>query len=249
MLSYGAWKRRFGGDPNIVGRNVQLDGEPYTVIGVMPNRFPPTFLNAELWTPLGITKSAPDDGRTNIVTIAQLADGVTFEQANAEVARVVRGIARELPRTHQGWTGGIPRSATGSTATFRAPLNVLFCGVLRAAAHRLVQHREPDARERDLAQQRALAAPRDWREPMGGGAARAPGNCDASTPPAPRSRSALGAWLLPVLLAIAPTTTHALGPVTIDWRVALFAAACAVMSSLIAGLVPAFTASDTAPRR
>src|SRR5262249_52794340 len=70
VLSYGAWQRRFGGDPAIVGRSVRLDGEPYTVIGVMPARFPPQFLAAELWTPLGITTTAPpDQAVTNIVTI------------------------------------------------------------------------------------------------------------------------------------------------------------------------------------
>src|SRR5207253_11423141 len=103
VLSHGAWQRRFGGERGVIGRVVQLDGEPYTVIGVMPPRFPPTFLDAELWTPLGITTTAPDDGRTNIVTIAQLADGVTFAEANVEIGAIVRDLARELPRTHQGW--------------------------------------------------------------------------------------------------------------------------------------------------
>ena len=63
VLSHGAWQRRFGGDPGIVGRTLQLDGEPYTAIGVMPPQFPPTFLAAELFTPLGVTRSAPDDGQ------------------------------------------------------------------------------------------------------------------------------------------------------------------------------------------
>jgi hypothetical protein len=56
---------------------------------------------------------------------------------------------------------------------------------------------------------------------------------------------AVGAWLLPTLLAIAPSTTQALGEVTMDWRVALFGASCAAVSSLAAGLLPALNASDT----
>jgi hypothetical protein len=56
---------------------------------------------------------------------------------------------------------------------------------------------------------------------------------------------AVGAWLLPTLLAIAPSTTQALGEVTMDWRVALFGAGCAAVSSLAAGLLPALNASDT----
>jgi hypothetical protein len=107
VLSYGAWQRRFGGDPGVLGRTVQLDGEPYTVIGVMPNGFPPPFMTADIWTPLGFTTSAPlDVARTNIVTIAQLADGVTLEQANAEVCRHrARPLARAAENA-SGWTGG-----------------------------------------------------------------------------------------------------------------------------------------------
>src|SRR4051812_24920730 len=86
VLSYGAWQRRFGGDRGILGQTVPLDGEPHTIIGVMPRSFPPPFLDAELWTPLGIVDSAqPTEGRTYLVTIAQLADGASFEQANVEV--------------------------------------------------------------------------------------------------------------------------------------------------------------------
>ncbi len=246
VLSHGAWQRRFGGELNVVGRKVQLDGDPYIVIGVMPSRFPPTFLNAELWTPLGITKSAADDARTNIVTIAQIADGVTFEQANAEVGELIRGIAKELPRTHQGWTGGIIRFRDWQYGTFRAPLNVLFCGVLVLLliascniASLTLAH--VTSRSGELSLRRAIGATR-WSVARlvlleialinAIGAALAIG---------------AGAWLLPVLLAIAPATTDALGAVRMDWRVALFAAACAVVSSFVAGLVPALNASDTAP--
>src|SRR5262249_4656224 len=130
VLSYGAWQRRFGGDRTVIGRTVQLDGAPYTVVGVRPQDFPPPFLAAEVWTPLGIVNTAPDDARTNIVTIAQLADGATFAQANAEFGAIVRDLARELPRTHQGWSGGLLTFRDWQYGNFRAPLTVLFCGVV-----------------------------------------------------------------------------------------------------------------------
>jgi putative ABC transport system permease protein len=246
ILGYGAWQRRFGGDPNVVGRKVQLDGEPYVVIGVMPNRFPPTFLEAELWTPLGIMNTAADDGRTNIVTIAQLADGVTFDQANAEVGELMRGIAQELPRTHRGWTGGIITFRDWQYGLFRAPLGVLFLGVLVLLliascniASLTLAH--VTSRSGELSLRRALGATR-W-------AIARLVLLEIATLNAIGAVVAIGvsAWLLRALLAIAPSTTDALGPVTIDWRVALFAAACAVVSSLVAGLIPAFNASDTAP--
>jgi putative ABC transport system permease protein len=243
VLSHGAWQRRFGGDPGVIGRVVQLDGEPYTVIGVMPARFPPRFLDAELWTPLGIVRSAPaDEGRTNIVTIAQLVDGVTFAQANAEVGNIVRALARELPRTHQGWTGGILTFREWQYGNVRAPLNVLFCAVLALLviascniASLTLAH--VTSRRGELALRRAIGATR-WSVArlvlLEIAIVNTIGTLQAI---------AIGAWLVPTLLAIAPATTQVLGEVRIDWRVALFAAACAVLSSLAAGLVPALSAS------
>src|SRR5207245_4052957 len=71
VLSFGAWQRRFGGDASVIGRVLRLDGDPYTIIGVMPKQFPPQFLSAEMWTPLGITTiPPPDEGRTGYITIA-----------------------------------------------------------------------------------------------------------------------------------------------------------------------------------
>src|SRR5688500_4273735 len=55
ILAHGVWQRRFGGDTAILGSRVLLDGEPHTVVGVMPEDFPPPFLDAEVFTPFGIT--------------------------------------------------------------------------------------------------------------------------------------------------------------------------------------------------
>ncbi len=247
VLSYGSWQRRFGGDRTVVGRSVQLDGDPYTVIGVMPRTFPPTFLDVELWTPLGITRSAnPAEGRTYIVTIAQLADGVTFEQAEAEVLAIVADLARELPKTHQGWTGGLITYREWQFGNFRAPLLVLFFAVLillliasSNIASLTLAH--VTARVGELALRRAIGATR-WAVARlvlleiaivnTAGALIALG---------------IGAWLLPSLLAIAPATTKVLGTVAMDWRVATYAMGCAILSSLAAGCLPAINASDAAP--
>jgi putative ABC transport system permease protein len=243
VLSHGAWQRRFGGDPAVVGRSVRLDGEPYTVIGVMPSRFPPQFLDAELWTPLGITTGAPaDDGRTNIVTIARLADGVTFAAANAEIRDLFRDIARELPRTHQGWSAGLLTFREWQYGNFRAPLSVLFAAVIVLLliascniASLTLAH--VTSRGGELALRRAMGATR-WAIArlvlLEIAIVNAAGAAIAIL---------IGGELLPGLLAIAPATTQVLGTVTMDWRVALFAAGCAVLSSLAAGLVPAFSAS------
>jgi len=247
VLSYGAWQRRLGGDRNVIGRNVELDGDPYTIVGVMPRSFPPTFLEAEAWTPLGITKTAnPAEGRTYIVTIAELADGATFEQAAAEVRAIVADLTRELPKTHQGWTGGLITFRDWQYGSFRAPLVVLFCAVVALlliassnVASLTLAH--VTARRGELALRRAIGA-------TGWAVARLVLleitiiNLVGAT-----LSLAIGAWLVPTLLAIAPASTQVLGVVSIDWRVATYAMGCALVSSLVAGLMPAWSASDAAP--
>jgi len=245
VLSYGAWQRRFGGDAAIVGTTVRLDGEPHTIIGVMPRSFPPPFLEAELWTPLGIVDAAPAaEARTYLVTIAQLADGVTLADANAEVGAVLNDLSREIPTTHQGWTGGVTTFRDWQYGAFRAPLLVLFAAVvvllLIASANissLTVAH--VTGRGVEFAVRRAIGAGRwdivrlvllEIAIVNGIGAALALN---------------IGAWIAPALLAIAPAATRGLGPVTIDWRVAAYAFGCAFASSLIAGIVPAVAASES----
>lgn len=247
VLSHGAWQRRFGGAADIVGRVVQLDGVPYTIIGVMPRSFPPTFLKAELWTPLGITTSAPvNEARTYLVAIAQLADGLTFAQADAEVRAVFTDLARELPVTHQGWTGGLLTYRDWQYGSFRAPLGVLFGAMLvllliasSNIASLTLAH--VTSRSGELALRRAIGASPSALarlilvettivNAIGGALALI-----------------LGLWLLPALLAISPATTNVLGAVTMDWRVAMYAMGCTIVSSVAAGLLPALNASGTAP--
>jgi len=91
-------ERRFGASGDL-GRVVQLDGETYTAIGVMPRNSadvsPPSS------SPLGVTGSAPDNGRTYLVTIAQLADGVSWSRAGR-----LRGA---LPRNRRELAANAPR--------------------------------------------------------------------------------------------------------------------------------------------
>jgi hypothetical protein len=220
VLSHGAWQRRFGGDRGAIGRTVRLDGDPYTVIGVMPRSFPPQFLETEVWTPLGITDSAPaNEARTYLVTIAQLKDGATLAQADAEIRDIVGALAKEVPRTHQGWTGGVISFREWQYGGFRTPLVVLFLAVMillliASANVASLTLAHVTSRSGELALRRAIGATR-WHVArlvmVELGIVNLAGALVALW---------LGAWLAPMLVAIAPGTTRALGPVSMDWRVA-----------------------------
>jgi predicted permease len=83
VLSYGLWKRRFGGNPDIVGTNIQLDGQPYLVVGVIGSKFV-TDTPADLWLPYQFDLNSRDLAHYFRVA-ARLKPGITLAQANAEL--------------------------------------------------------------------------------------------------------------------------------------------------------------------
>ena len=126
VLSDGLWKRRFGADPNVVGRSVTLCCAPraYTVIGVMPPGFKGLTDAAELWVPFAMY--APPDvmasrGTRGFAALARLAPGATLESARREMDAVSRQLEREHPDTNE------KRAADVS------PLDVELFGPLRPA--------------------------------------------------------------------------------------------------------------------
>ncbi len=103
MLSYGLWKERFGGDMNIVGRQVLLDRVPYTVVGVMPAgfRFAPFWTTrAQMWAPLDFDRRVDDRDGRSLRVFARLKDGVTIEQAQSEIDAVAAHLAEKYPATN-----------------------------------------------------------------------------------------------------------------------------------------------------
>src|ERR1044072_5250027 len=91
VLSHGFWQRRFGGDPSIVGKEITLDDEPFTVVGVMPPDFrhqgpPPLWVLMGQWTEQGNWMQR--DVRVAGNVVARLKEGVTIEQARADMASV-----------------------------------------------------------------------------------------------------------------------------------------------------------------
>jgi putative ABC transport system permease protein len=105
ILSYGLWQRRFGADPGIIGRNLELNRQPYTVIGVMPKTFnfplrgPQGSEPAELWVPMAFTATELEGWGTNYMNgvLARLRPGLAFEQASAEAASLSRSIGSNYP--------------------------------------------------------------------------------------------------------------------------------------------------------
>ena len=114
LLSYGLWQRRFGSDPAVIGRTVNVGQENYTVIGVMPAdfRFSPDLrasYRVDAWFPPAPDPSRNERGSNNYYTFARLKPGVTLAQAQAEMDAINEGLAekhsedRELGVKVVGW--------------------------------------------------------------------------------------------------------------------------------------------------
>ena len=98
MLTYGYWRRKFGGDASAIGRNIIVDGKSRQIIGVLPQRF--HFLDRDdpaLITPFQFDRSKVNLGNFSYDGLARLRPGVTLEQVNADVARMLPIVMRSFP--------------------------------------------------------------------------------------------------------------------------------------------------------
>ncbi|HEV7891974.1 MAG TPA: ABC transporter permease [Pyrinomonadaceae bacterium] len=104
LISEGLWRRRFGADPNFAGQTIQLDGESFTVVGVLPGsfKFPE---QVDLWLPFSFTA---DDWKTDrqhyyVEAVGRLRPGVTREQAGAELETIVGRLRPTFPAARKNW--------------------------------------------------------------------------------------------------------------------------------------------------
>lgn len=247
VLSHGLWKRRFGGDPSLMGKPVTLNGEPYTVVGVMPAafRFPAA---AELWTPVGIDPANRE--KANYLEIsARLKEGVTLEKAQAEMAILAKQYDKE-------WPDEMSDNETTRVLTLQErlygdlrPALLILLGtvglVLLIACVNLanLQLARASARRREVAIRTALGA----------SSTRIMAQLLTESLLLALAGGALGllvgAWTIKPLLALSPVAqgglfgASALPEIGIDLNVLLFAFGVSLLSGLLFGLAPALQAA------
>lgn len=119
LIGYGLWQRRFGGDPQVIGQNIELDNNPFTVVGVLPRGFKGQEGTAEVWTTM---MAAPVLRYRNILEnsnnywfqiLAQLRPGVTIAQAQAEMELV----SEQIEKAHPGPQRSRPSGTTSEVVT------------------------------------------------------------------------------------------------------------------------------------
>jgi len=134
VLGYGFWSRRFGGDPGVLGRTLALDGEPYTVIGVMPRTFRDVFdRQVQLWVPLVLTEEQYSRGYTNewLSLVARLAPGTDIGAARTEMADFAERLKQDNPDWFApDWSIHVTGLEQRATADVRPALLVLLGAVV-----------------------------------------------------------------------------------------------------------------------
>ena len=101
ILSHGLWQRRFGSDPAIISRPINLDGQSFTVVGVMPKGFQFPSRTDQLWVPIAFTANeAGQRGNHYLEVIARMKPGTSLEQAQAEMTTIATRLQQQYPQTN-----------------------------------------------------------------------------------------------------------------------------------------------------
>jgi putative ABC transport system permease protein len=242
VLSHSFWQRKFGSDPNIIGRTLILDNESYSVVGVMPKDFKFLYEKAELWVPLAVDTN--QFGRLSffLSVVGRLKVGVTLEQAREDMKTVTGRLEKLYPETNTN-TGVYMESLHESLVGDIKPMLFVLLGavgfvLLIACANvaNLLLARAAD-RQKEIAIRTALGASRY----------RVFGQLITESLLLSTMGGSLGLilslWGVDFLLSLNPGTLPRTEELSIDGNVLLFTLGISFLTGLIFGLVPSLQAS------
>jgi putative ABC transport system permease protein len=241
LLSHAFWQEKLGGDPAIVGKAISLDRSSYTVIGVLPVGFE-FFRKDDLFIPLNISLSSADLGRGNhsgLNALARLKDGVSVEQASAEMDTLAAQLERAYPATNSGNGALTYRLLDRYAADIQRTLWVLLGAVgfvlliacVNVANLLLVRAAE---RQKEIAIRLALGAGR-WRIIR-----QLLSESVLLSLLSGLTGLLLGVWMMEGLLKLAPDDVPRLNQTRLDTTALFFTLGISLLTGLLFGLLPAW---------
>jgi putative ABC transport system permease protein len=246
LLSHDLWKDRFGSDPGVVGTKVTLDGDPYVVVGVLPDGFQFGNFHSDLWFPQGLdTAKLPPRHIRLMSLVGRLKPGVSLEKAQAELDLLAKRFERSYPESYptgSGWGMHLVPVREDVVGNVRRMLLVLFgaVGLVLVIACANVANlllARATSRQKEVAIRTALGASRSGliRQFLTEGLLLA----------------FLGAllglllafWIIHALVAVNPGNIPRLAEVRMNGDVLLFTLGIVMVTGAVFGLVPALQTS------
>ncbi len=247
VLTHALWQRRFGGDPNTIGQRLTIDGESFTIIGVLPASFRfIRVLNAELelWMPIAFPPEQLTREDHSIVVYGRLKQGVTLAQAQAQMDGITLRLAQEYQKTNSGWGAQVNNLHDQTVKPIRPILLILmtvvgFVLLIACANVANLLLTRATARQKDIAIRLALGSSRFrlMRQLLTESLSLAFLGGVAGL--------LLAYWGIDVLNAIVPENrVPRLEKFSLDFRVLGFTLLVSILVGVIVGLIPGLRASQ-----
>jgi len=247
VLSDAVWQRRFNRDPSILNRNITLNGESFTVVGVMPRGFFFPEREIEMWVPWAMEpEQKAGRGDHYLRLVGRLRTSATIERAKADVESIAQRLAGAYPRTNEGLGLTVHSLHQDYVGNLRSPILILFAAVglvllIACANVANLSLAQATTRRREIAIRIALGA-RRWtivRQLLIESLLLAAGG---------GLLGMLGAiWSVAALAKLLPESLSKLQGLNIDARVFVFTLGVSVLTAVVFGAAPALLASRTKP--
>jgi predicted permease len=242
IIGHGFWESRFGTDPGVVGRSVDLDGTVRTIVGVMPRGFDFPF-HADAWIPFAADPNAVRAEHV-LESFGRLAQGVSFDLAAADVKSIADQLGSEFPQSNREWGASIQTFRSWQIGPKATRIAMVLLGAVSlllllacASVSNLLLARTT-ARQREMALRATLGALRP----------RILGQLLVESLVLAFLSAGVGllftAWVLPVIQSLETDALPRLNEVTVDRTVVLITVLITVIAGLICGAAPAFQASS-----